>query len=347
MERYTDPKDPAALGGVMKFARATKQSQKKAQELLLSSDTYTKFRPLTHRFTRRRTIARHRFELMQADLADFQKYARDNKGYRYVLVVVDVLSKFVFYEPLKSKNPGEIINAFKRVFKVAKPKLLQTDQGGEFTATSIQTYLKKQNVHWYHTYSEVKAALAERMIRTLKEKLARFFYHSGSHKYYHVLPQLASAYNNTPHSSTKIAPNQVTAENEQMVFQKLYGTSRREPKKLAFNIGDYVRITNMKGIFAKGYDMKWSEEMFRVVRIKNTDPHMFYLQDEHGDDILGGFYRQELSRILRSDNPFYDIEKVLRKRRHKDGHLEHFVKFKGYGPEFNQWVSALVNVKDK
>jgi len=130
---------PASFGGVEKLRKASGgESRQKVFDFLQQSDVYTKYRPARRHFLRRKTIAHRKFELLQADLADFQKLARVNAGFKYVLVAIDVLSKYVFYIPVKSKRFAEIHRGFKKIFAVATPKLLQTDQGGEFTSAKMQ-----------------------------------------------------------------------------------------------------------------------------------------------------------------------------------------------------------------
>ena len=155
-----------------------------------------------------------------------QALSRHNKGYKYILVVTDVLSKKVWYHPLKSKRPAEVVVGFKKLFKEAKPKLLFTDFGTEFYNATVKALLDRHGIKLYSTYSGVKASQAERAIRTLKENLTKVFYYRGSKKYIDVLQQLAQKYNSTRHSSTKIAPNDVNKENEQVVFNRLFGNQK-------------------------------------------------------------------------------------------------------------------------
>jgi hypothetical protein len=293
------------------------------------------------RFPRRQTIAHRAHELYQADLADFQPYARHNRGFRYVLIVVDVLSKYVYYIPVKSKKPNEMIRAFKQVFKHRVPVHLQTDAGTEFTAKEVQAYLSKKGVHWYRTFSEMKASLAERQVRTLKEKLTRLFHHSGKPKYIHVLSSLATAYNQRPHTTTGLPPVNVTPQNEQQVFKKLFGRRPVGPLKPRYSIGQQVRLAVYKGPLTKGYVRRWSEEVFTIKRIKLSNPIMYYVADVKNEDILGGFYQFELLPVIKTESAFWDIERILRRRKDKDGKIHYFVKFKGYSDAHNAWVTDL------
>jgi hypothetical protein len=338
---YYDVEHPGGFGGIQRLKDATKSSRKETLDFMRRSDVYTQYKPIRHRFTRRKTVAHHKFELMQADLADFQKLSRFNNGFRFVLVAIDVLSKHVFYVAVKNKKSEEMQRAFNKIFKTATPKLLQSDRGFEFFSKAMQDYFKKKNVHWYHTYSESKATLAERQIRTLKEKLTRIFHHTGSYKYVHLLNKLADSYNRTKHSRTGMAPVDVNENNEQVVFEKLFGGERRTSSQPRFKIDDQVRLAKTKGIFTKGHERRWTEEIFKVKRIKLSDPIMYYVEDIDGEEILGGFYGYELNRVVKETTDLWDIEKIIKKQRGKDGVMRYLVKWRGYGNEHNSWVTDI------
>ena len=338
---YYNVDEPAAFGGVQKLKEASKASRKKTLDFLRRSDVYTQFKPTVRRFTRRQTIAHYKNELFQADLGDFQKLARYNSSYRYILIALNVLSKYVYYFPVKNKKLEEMQRAFNKIFAHATPKLLQTDRGGEFVSKVMQDYFKRKQVHWYHTFSEAKATLAERQIRTLREKLQRIFHHTGSYKYVHLLPRLAQSYNETKHSRTGMAPVEVNSQNEQRVFEKLFGGTRRTTLQPRFRVGDQVRLAQTKSIFEKRTSRRWTEEVFTVKRIKLSDPIMYYVQDAQGEDILGGMYAYELNKVIKDDSALWDIERVIKKQRDKDGLMHYFVKFRGYLSKHNAWVTNI------
>ena len=97
-----------------------------------------------------------------------------------------------------------------------------------------------------------------------------------------------------------------------------------------FKVGDHVRISKYKNIFAKGYTTYWSEEVFVIKKIKNTIPWTYVINDLHGEEITGAFYENKLQKI---DLQKFRIEKVIRK---KDDKL--YVKRKGYDSSFNRWI---------
>ena len=83
------------------------------------------------------------------------KYSKQNNNYKYILTVIDSFSKYSWCYPLKNKNSNEIINCFKDIFKKSKrkPKMIQSDEGSEFTNKSVQKFFKDDNIKWYHTYN--------------------------------------------------------------------------------------------------------------------------------------------------------------------------------------------------
>jgi len=119
---------------------------------------YTLHRPARKHFRRNRVIVYGIDSQWQADLVDMQSLSRWNRGYKYLLTCIDILSKFAFVVPLKTKTGKELVAAFKKIFRQGrKPEKLQTDAGTEFKNRTFQTFLKEENVHFFVTYNETKA----------------------------------------------------------------------------------------------------------------------------------------------------------------------------------------------
>lgn len=128
-------------------------------------------------FQRRRTIIKGLDESQQADLMELQKFSKENKGYRYILVVIDCFSKYTWTRPLKNKTGEEVSKAMASIFTDSKrvPANLHTDMGKEFFNSHFSSLMKTYGINHYSTYSTKKAAIAERVIRTLKSKLYKVF----------------------------------------------------------------------------------------------------------------------------------------------------------------------------
>ena len=193
---YYDPKKEASFAGAHRFPKTT-------QQWLQSQDTYTLHKPVRKNFKRRKTIVPGANFQMQADLIDFSLLKSYNDHYKYILVVIDVFSKKAFTAYLKTKSSSDMIQAFEQLMpEIGKFQKLQTDMGREFLNRPFQTWLKQHHVeHFYTQNFDTKASIAERFIRTLKEKLWRYFTYTNSRRYVEVLPALVESYNNTYHRS--------------------------------------------------------------------------------------------------------------------------------------------------
>lgn len=158
------------------------------------------YAPVRRNFSRRRVIVRGYDDLWQADVIEMRPYVRRNKSYNYVLTVIDVLSKYAWALPLKSKSGSEIASALSKIFckDVRCPRNLQTDKGKEFYNTIVQEIMKKRNINHYLTYSVIKASIVKRFNHTLKN-MWKFFTLNGSYRWIGALPSLLSNYNNRKH----------------------------------------------------------------------------------------------------------------------------------------------------
>ena len=144
----------------------------------------------------------------------------------------------------------------------------------------------------YSTYNEGKSVVAERFIRTLKNKLYKHKTATGKNVYYDVLDDVVNEYNNTKHSTIKMKPKDVGNNNK-----KVYIDEHNE-KDSRFKIGDRVRISKFKNIFAKGYTPNWSIETFIVNKINDAVPNTYNFKDLNDEEIIGSFYDRELQKSI-------------------------------------------------
>ena len=137
-----------------------------------------------------------------------QKFSKWNKGYRYLLNIIDVFSKFAWSIPIKNKTGNTITESFDDVIKKSKrkPKFIWVDQGSEFYNKTFKDWLKKNNIEMYSTFNEGKAVVIERFNRTLKSKMWKQFTVQNNTVWYNILDDLIKKYNNTKHSSIKMKP---------------------------------------------------------------------------------------------------------------------------------------------
>lgn len=332
-EVYYDASNPASYGGVKRVAQATNIDQKKVAEWLSKEWTYALHKPVKRNFPRRRYVSRGRNHQWQCDLVEMQKYSRENQGYRYILTVIDVFSRFAYALPLKNKSGPEVASTLENLFAAAAtetPKYLQCDQGLEFYNTNVKNVLDKYNIELFSVYSEKKAALVERFNRTLKEKMYRAFTHRGNYRWYDILPQLVDSYNNSYHRGLKHIPAKVNDYNETDIWLKQYAdlSSGGGGKKAKYKIGDHVRITKYKTVFSKGYLQNWTDEEFIISEINTKySPILYTLTDLNNEKVKGSFYEHELQK---AGSELYRIERILRTRTAANGRKEALVKWMGY-----------------
>ena len=222
-------------------------------------------------------------EILAHDVIDTQAFLKDNNGIKYLLIVIDIFSKFVWIVPSKRKTGQEVANSSKKPSK--RPSKTWVDRGREFYNKDVQKL-----VELYSTENEEKSCVIERFKRTIKGKMVKYFSANNTRKYVDVLDLLVEQYNNAIHSAIKMTPKEASRkENENKVWRNLYpefGGKTLTPK---FSIGDNVRITK-KYVFDKGYTQRWTEEVFKFSKIQLTIPVTYKINDCNEEEIQGSFY---------------------------------------------------------
>ena len=136
-----------------------------------------------------------------------------NKGIKYLLCAVDLFSKYAWVIPLKDKKGISIVNAFKKIIsKERKPNKKWVGQGSEFYNNTFKDFLKINNIEMYSTYNEGKSVVAERFIRTLKNKIFKHMTAISKNIYFDALEDIVNKYNNTIHRTIKMKPIDVTSD---------------------------------------------------------------------------------------------------------------------------------------
>ena len=355
---FTDPASPLAYVGVKPFVDGVYKlygiNKTKTRTWLLRQRAYTKQRPAPKRKRERRdpTYVTGIHEIYQADLLDMQQFAKENDGVRFLLNVVDVLSRYAHVRPLKTKAPASVIPAFTSIAKQGTPNALHTDRGTEFYNASMTQWLKKHSIRHFSTHGDHKATMVERFNRTLKQTIIDYMVYTRQTRYIDYLQEFVQAYNSRVHSSIGMAPKEVTIWNQYQVFNKLYGkyikgTFRRQ--KPQFRVGDTVRLSIVKAnVFQKSYYGLWTEAIYKVHRIVKTLGNPRYIIAElDGTPLKGRFYADELQKINYDPDQEFMVEAILKKRRRKVGrktHSEVLVKWRGYPDKYNTWEPAT-NIK--
>src|SRR5277367_1548585 len=175
--------------------------------------------------------------------------------------------------------------------------------------------------------------MVERLNRTLKTKMWRYFTHANTHRWIDVLPKLLTAYSNSIHRSIATAPAKINKDNEMALWMRSEPMLVRATHNV--KVGDHVRLSKVKNVFRKGYLPSWTEEVFTVSELLNTSPPQVKVKDYNGEVVQGSFYLEEVQLVDKL--AAYRIERIIRQRK-RNGKKEYLVKWLGYPDHFNQWV---------
>ena len=295
--------------------RSTPSFSAKIEQFLRSNDLHSKFRRVVKRkFPRRRIIARFPFELFQADLIEYPKYKYQNKHFVYCLVIIDCFTRFVWTKPMKTKSGVETARTFDSILKELDeyPINLITDAGLEFFNSDVARVFSSYNIVHYKppTKTNWKASMAERVIQTLKRRLEKYFYKYKTKNWLNVIDKITQNYNNLPHRSHGYKPVDVTDENRDDVYKKLY-PDRHLSVVCKLNVGDRVRKIREKTLFEKGYTQNWSDEIYVITSVRQSRGVCWYkLKTIDGETIPGIWYYYQLNLVSRNvgENQRQNIE---------------------------------------
>ena len=303
LSTYSEPSAPGALGGLRRFARAQRLSQAQARDALRKILAFALHRLPRRRFKMAPVMVLNIDQQWVADLVEMQRYWRQNRGVRYLLTVVDVLSKYAWVRPIKRKTGAELLKAFESIVTEGRrPQTLQTDKGKEFYNTTLQRWLKKEGIHHFSKLGDAKALIVERFNRTLKSRLYRYFTADNTTQYLDILPSLVQQYNADIHRSIGMAPKDVNVKNEAEVWQRLYGQVTKTRRRGRLKAGDKVRLSERVKTFKKGYLPQWTEEVFRIQRVIQGPVLMYKVEEFDGTPVKGTFYAEDLQKVTVDDD---------------------------------------------
>ena len=257
--------DKKSMGSGM--AKSTAEPSSLERSSLILADELHK--PVIKKI-KRKVYAQFKDNIWGVYLADMQSLSKKNKGIKYLLCAIDLYSKYAFVVPLKDKKGISIVNAFDKVIKQSnrKPNKIWVDQGSEFYNNNFKKWLSDNNIIMYSTYNEGKSVVAERFIRTLKNKLYKHMTATGKNVYYDVLDDIINKYNNTKHGTIKM--KLIDVKNNKRVYIDEHNekdtTKSSSSERSRFKVGDRVRISKFKNIFAKGYTPNWSKEILLLIK---------------------------------------------------------------------------------
>ena len=365
---YFNPSLPGALTGPEQLYQAVKKEGKfkigrnRIKRWLKNREEYSLQRDIKRKFPRRKIVVSGVDVEWGVDLASVENIAEFNDKVKFLLFAVDVFSRYLHIEPLKSKQAKEVVNGFDKILKAGhNVETVYSDKGAEFNNLLFKKYLRSKHIIYFTTQNEeTKVAITERTIRNIRNRLFRLFRHTRSYRFLDSLQSIVKSYNSTPHSSlgTQLSPDQVTKNNEAEIWDKLYlkpnsashvSRTKKRAGTLRFKckVGDIVRLSYARYTFQRDYQQKWTSELFKISeRYFKQDLPIYKVVDFLDDEVIGTFYEQEIQKVDKlGPEAVWVIEKVIKKRR-KAGKVEYLVKWEGWPDKFNSFVneSAIKNI---
>ena len=237
----------------MSLQHAIKWTDQLAEEL---------HKPVRKNFPKRRVWTKGIDQIWAVDLIDMQHYAKYNGGYKDLLAVIDIFSKYGWMRALKSKSGIEVASALKDIMDNSgrKPELVWCDKGKEFYNQHV-----KSVVTIYSTENEKKSCIVERWNRTMKNIMFKYFTANNTYRYIDVIHEMVDKYNNSKHRSIKMTPVLASIPtNESKVYINLYDHDSSSQPLPKFAVGDKVRITKKQSVFSKSYLPLWTEKLYQL-----------------------------------------------------------------------------------
>lgn len=351
---YFSLSHPASFSGLDKLQKAIKSEGKyninriQLKKWLSQQHGYTSHRGVKRRFKRPRVIVSAKDQQFDGDTVNMVQYGKENKGFKYILVLIDIFTRFLWTYPLKTLKAVEMVTAMKEVFSVITPEKLRTDNGSEFVNKTVEEYLNSKDVKHFTTRNETKSNFAERVIRTVKSKITHYMTHKQSHEWVSILQDVTKSYNTTFHRSIKMTPAKAREADRITLWKVQYETvdnplrnlksDKSEIRTYTLKVGDQVKISFLKKAFERAYDEKWSREVFIITgRVMKQNIAQYTIKSWDNDPVIGRFYQEELQKVHVDNSTIYNIEKVVRKKRKRKKVLC-LVKWQGWGEQYNTWV---------
>ena len=214
----------------------------------------------------------------------------NNKGFRYIFVIIDNFSKYLWAIPLKNKYSQTITEEFSNILSKSKrmPLKIESDRGSEFYNSIFQILLKSKNIQHYSRFTDKGPSIAERVIRTIRNLLKKPVFEKGNADWLSELTSVIKQYNNTIHSSTKMTPIQASKKsNQELVHNNL--KDKREVQKPKYKLGQLVRTADIKRVFSKGDSTNWSYKLYTITEVIHDAIPSYrinYLPERYNENLL-------------------------------------------------------------
>ena len=262
---------------------------KKDLSKIIFGEKYSK--PPIKNYPTNKIIYNHIDEVWSIDLADFSDYKTiNNKRFRYIFIIIDNFSKYLWAKPLKNKYSETITNEFSNILITSKrkPLKMESDRGTEFYNSIFQNFLRSKNIHHNSRFTDKGPSTAERVIRTMRSLLKKPIFLAGNADWFSELPSVIKHYINTIHSSIKMTPSQASKKaNERRIYSNLQ--DRRDKQLPKDNVGQLVRTADTKRVFSKGESTNWSYKLYTITEVIHDSVASYrigYLPERYNENLL-------------------------------------------------------------
>ena len=347
---YFNPQDTGSFGGVNRLYQSAKKiypaiTPKHVKDWLAGKLEYTLYKDARKTWERNRIFVSQIDEQWECDLLDVSYDSRKNKGIKYLLVMIDVFSKYLFVKPLKNKKADLIVKSFEEVFKESGriPKKIRTDRGLEFENQKFRKMCDDHNIVYFtSTNQTIKCSIVERVNRTLRSRIERAKLHFKGN-YINILDGIVESYNRSFHRTIGMPPMMVSKNDERAIFEKTYDAKNmlelfsKNKSEIKLKSGDNVRQKYDLKPLEKSYLQKWTDIVYKVDKVINKLFKPQYIVSLNGSKFKRRFYPEELQKVRINNNSLHLVEKILGNRT-KNNRKEVLVKWRGYPRKYNEWI---------
>jgi len=298
LKAYKDLSNPGAYSGLHNFYQTNKFiGKKRVKNELLKSKGYRLHHPANNRIPRRHVYVPTKNNQLGMDLIDIRKYSKSNYNKNYILLVVCFFTKMAWVEAIKNKTCVQVRDALEKILDRSgvKASFIQQDKGMEFEGSCMKRWTADNNIKQFTTSSPVKVSYVERMVRSLMGRISRYMTEKNTKRFVNKLREFEVAYQNSYHRSIGRTPASVNRENESEVWDALYA-KRIRPKavKDILKLDARVNIKTTKAAFVKGYAPNFEDKVYKVVKVFQTKPKTYQVENESGVILERRFYKPEL-----------------------------------------------------
>jgi hypothetical protein len=288
--------------------------------------------------------------LFDCDTINMKSFLLKNKPYKFILVVIDALSKYLYTVPLRTLTGKEMAEALESVLNHTFVSNVRTDFGTEFKNKWVANLLRDKSITYISATNETKASLAERVIKTLKSKITKYMDFKQTHRWIDILEDVTDAYNSSFHRTIQMTPKQALRTDDPTLWRIVYAVKPKRVKTektqliarknslYFFKIAQHVKLSHLRSSFAREYQQRWTTEYFIIAsREIKQGIQIYTIKSIDNKVILGSFYKEELQGVEINQNQEFHIEKIL-KRTRVNGKWKVLVHWVGWPAHFDSWL---------